>query len=408
MGVMRVQVPAATRSGWVVVVLCLVALTPFGLFFWGRGVLFPFIQEDLDTSRAQLGLIASGMAVGQLTTSLLMGLLVDAMGSRRVLAAALAGAAVSVFLFSRIQSPVHGMLLGIPLGAALSTLAPGYLKAVMEWVTAKGRAVAVGIVEGSMPLAGIIGAVLISFFAVELGWRSTVVVLAVVIALSSVIFFTFYRDKPRGRAEGQMRTGAGTRVGLVVRDRDMWVSAFIGVAFNGITICLLSYLVLFLKESLEMSSVVAGSGMAVALAGGGLGRVGWSLFSDLVLGGRRVATMTFIGILSVVSIVAMTLLPTDAPLAVVLVLVFVVASVSLGISAMRVIFLAELVGPDLTATAMGFVSTISHVGGIVFAPLFGLIVDRTGSYDLAWWMIAGVAGAGTLLLATLSPQARRR
>ena len=408
MGVVRVQGPAAIRDGWVVVGLCLVAIIPFALFRWGLGVLFPFIQEDLGTSRAQLGLIASGMAVGQGTTSLLMGLLVDAMGARRVLAASLAGAAVSVFLFSRIQSPLQGMLLGIPIGAALSTLGPGYLKAVMDWVTAKGRAVAVGIAEGSMPIAGIIGAVLISYLAVELGWRSTVVVSAVAIALSSVIFFAFYRDKPSGSAEGQTRTGAGTRVGLVARDRDMWVSAFIGVAFNGIHICFLSYLVLYLKEYLEMSSVMAGSSMAVALAGGAVGRVGWSLVSDFLLDGRRVVTMAIVGILTGVSFVAVTLLPSDAPLAVVLVLVFVLGSASLGMSVMRVIFVAELAGPDLTGTAMGFVSTISHVGAFSIAPLFGLIVDQTGSYDLAWWMLAGVAGVGTLVLATLSPQARRR
>ena len=405
---MRVPVPRAVPYGWVVVALCLVVIIPFALFRWGLGVLFPFIQEDLGTTRAELGLIASGMALGMGSTALLIGWLVDTMGARRPLTASLVVAAAAVFLFSRIGSPVHGVLLGIPLGVALTTLGPGYIKAVMDWVTPKTRALAIGIAEASIPIAGIVGAVLISILAVKFGWRSTVVILGVAIAVSSVVFFAFYRDKPRGDTEGQTRSRPGTKMRLVARNPDMWVISLSGLVTSGIQICVLSYLVLFLKEYFQMSTVVAGGGLAVALAGGAVGRVGWGLVSDLLLRGRRVATMAIVSILTGVSVATMTWLPSDAPLVVVWVLLFVVGSVSLGYSGVRTVFVAELAGPDLTGTAFGFGGTISQLGNFTLAPLFGLIVDRTGSYDMAWWMIAGVALLGTLLLGFLSPQARRR
>ena len=405
---MRTRALTEIPYSWVVVALCLAALVSFALFRWGLGVLFPFIQEDLDTSRAELGLIAGGLALGGGSTALLAGWLVDAMGPRRLLTAALGVAAVGVLLFSRIQSPVQGMLLGILMGAALSILGPAYIKAIIDWVTPKGRVVAIGISEASLPLSGIVSAVLISFLAASYGWRTTVVVLAIGIAVSSVVFFTFYRDKPRGDMEGKTRGGAGRRLRLVVRDRDLWVTAMVSGTSSGIQMIILSYLVLFLKEFLELSSVVAGSGLAVALAGGAVGRLGWGLVCDYLLGGHRVATLALIGMLSGLSLAALIWLPSDAPLVLVMPLVFVVGSTGLGFSGVRVVLVAELAGPDLTGTVIGFTSTMSQLGGFALAPTFGLIVDRTGSYDMAWWMMVGVAAVGTLFLAFLSPQARRR
>ena len=84
---MRARALTEIPYSWVVVALCLAALVSFALFRWGLGVLFPFIQEDLDTSRAELGLIAGGLALGGGSTALLAGWLVDAMGPRRLLTA---------------------------------------------------------------------------------------------------------------------------------------------------------------------------------------------------------------------------------------------------------------------------------------------------------------------------------
>ena len=44
---------------------------------------------------------------------------------------------------------------------------------------------------------------------------------------------------------------------------------------------------------------------------------------------------------------------------------------------------------------------------MLVAPLFGLVVDQTGSYDMGWWMLVGIAGTGTLVLGFLRPLERR-
>ena len=234
---MRAPAPGAVRYGWVVVGLCLVAIVPFALFRWGLGVFFPFIQEDLGTSRAELGLIRSGLALGVVSTAVLAGWLVDVVGARLLLTASLVGSAVGVILFSQIQSPMQGVLLGILMGAVLSILGPAYIKAVMDWVTPKTRALAIGISEASIPASGIIAAVLISYLAVSFGWRSTVVILGVATAVSSVVFFAFYRDKPViGDTDARTRIRTRGRLSQVARNWRFWVSALYGAIQSGVQV----------------------------------------------------------------------------------------------------------------------------------------------------------------------------
>ena len=325
--------PAGVRSGWVVVALCMVAVISFSLFRWGLGVLFPFIHEELGTSRAELGLITSGLALGTGATSLLAGWLVDVVGVRRLLTAAMIGAGVAVFLFSRIQSPVQAVLLGTLIGGALAVVVPCYMKAFMDWVMPGRRTMAVGSVEASMPVSGIIAGVFISILTVTLGWRGVVEVLSIVIMISCAVFFVFYRDKPQsGDVEGRTRSGTTGRMSQVARNWDFWVSCVYGVSQAGVGIVLVSYLVLFLREELDMSTVLAGTCLAVAMAGSAVGRIGWGLVSDLLLQRRRVVTLALVGILSAVSMAFMASLPADASLIVVLALVFVAGCTANGSS----------------------------------------------------------------------------
>ena len=353
----RVPVPTAVRSGWGVVALFLVAMIPFSMFRWGLGVLFPFIQEDLEASRAELGLIVSGIAVGTGATAVLAGWLVDVVGVRRLLTASTVVSAVAVFTFSKMESPVQGMILGILIGGALAVVVPAYSKAIIGWVTPSRRAMAVGTLEASMPVSGIIAGVLISYLVVTFGWRSVVEVLALVIALSSAVFFGFYRDKPGNvNMEGREGSRPRGRLFLVARNRDFWVSCLYGTVLAGVQVVLMSYLVLYLTEELDMSTVLAGTCLAVAMAGSAVGRIGWALVSDLVLHGRRVVTLVLIGILAALSMALMALLPSDSSLLVVFALVFTVGCTAMASSTLRVVLAAELVGPALTGTGIGFLS----------------------------------------------------
>ena len=70
-----------------------------------------------------------------------------------------------------------------------------------------------------------------------------------------------------------------------------------------------AYLVLFLKADLGMSSGEAGGMLAILMAGGAVGRIGWAMVSDLMFKGQRVEVLGFVSLMALVSTALMALLP---------------------------------------------------------------------------------------------------
>ena len=404
----RIAVLLTISYSWVAVALMVMTTMAASSIQMGLGVLFPFIQEDLGTSRAELGIIASGVYVGGIATVLLTGWLVDVVGVRRLQTMAQVALVVGVLLISQIQSPAQGFFVALVIGVAVGVKAPAYTKAIMDWVRPQTRAISIGITEASIPIGGIIAAVLLPVLAVSLSWRSALFVFGLAIAVTSVVFFAFYRDKRGSYLAEDKKSGTGGRVTLVAKNRDIWLLSFYATALTGCQIVIVSYLVLFLTEYLGMSAVRAGGFLAVAMAGGAVGRLGWGLVSDLAMGGRRVPPLVILGIVSLVPMSLLVWLPSDASPAVVGALVFVVGTTVMGWTAVWATLLAELAGPALSGTSIGFASMVIRGGVIGVIPIFGFIVDRTGSYDTGWWALAGLVGVGTIMLALLGPEARCR
>ena len=401
---MRYRAQTGARYTSVVVALCVMVSMALSFVNMSFGALFPFIQEELGINRAQLGLIASGLAGGAGASALPGGWLADVMGVRRLQTVAMIGVFVGVLSFSQTQSLVQAVLLTVLIGFGLSPTAISYSKAILDWVPPRTRGLAAGIVESGASVGGIIAAVLITFLAVTLGWRSAVVILSLIILASSIGFFSLYRDKPPSSYTGRERSTSGrSRLSLVAKDRDMILLALFGSAFSAIQAILTTYLVLFSREDLGMSAGVAGGVLAVYMAGGAVGRVGWGLASDLMRR-RRLEVLALVGVLSAVFIGFIAVLPSDTPLAMVLALVFLTGSGTLGRSAVYVVVVGERASPTQFGTALGFMNAVSRVGSFGLPPVFGLIVDRNRSYHLAWWMMVGVAAVGSLLLAFVRPQ----
>ena len=123
--------PSIPYAG-VVLALSVMAAMAFAFLSHGMGVLFPFIQEDLNASRAQLGLIVSGEFIGTAATVLFTGWMADVIGVRRLLTASLIVVGVGLLLFSQIQSVLQGIPCGGPdRGCLLRLGAPPNSKAIM-------------------------------------------------------------------------------------------------------------------------------------------------------------------------------------------------------------------------------------------------------------------------------------
>ncbi len=145
---------------------------------------------------------------------------------------------------------------------------------------------------------------------------------------------------------------------------------------------------------------MAGVYLAVAQICAGGGRIAWGLVSDHLFGGERKIVLVIIGIITTVTTLAMSALTVTTPGWMLWATVGLIGLSVLGRHGVSMIFVAELGGKALAGTAAGVFATIAYLGIIVGPPVFGYIVDKTGSYSLAWvvFAIASALATGILLL----------
>jgi len=137
-----------------------------------------------------------------------------------------------------------------------------------------------------------------------------------------------------------------------------------------------------------------------------VGRVGWGIASDRLFGGRRKIVLILIGLLSAILIMALGFMRPQSPLYLLLPILFLAGVCLVGYQGVSYALIGELAGKAKTGSALGMMITINAACATLGTPLFGYIVDQTGSYPIAWMLLAAALGVGVLGLATLLAEPR--
>lgn len=363
--------------------------------------LAPFLVDDLGLARTDIGLLLTATYIGATLVLVVAGSLSDRFGVR------------ALFLL--------GMTLaGVPL--ALGAVAPGYLwllvplalygigngfalppttRAIVEWFPTRNRGLAMGIKQTGVALAGMICGLTVPTLGQWFGWRGTILVLGIVTVVSGVLAWLAYQDRPEHgtAATRAKRPGFGT----VLRNRNLLLLGGVTLLLAGVQLSLVGFLVLFLKERVGMGVSEAGMLLALAQGGGIVGRIGWGILSDTLLGGRRKPIMAIIGVLAMSSSLMLAMTGPETPRIVLLLTLAVAGVSSVGWNGINMTFVAELAGRQASATAAGMNLTASYLGIMILPPIFGFLVDLTGSYTSAFQVGAAASLASLLLVAMIRP-----
>jgi MFS family permease len=142
---------------------------------------------------------------------------------------------------------------------------------------------------------------------------------------------------------------------------------------------------------------------ALALTQGGamLGRVGWGVASDRLFGGRRKIVLILIGALSAGFVATLGLMSPSSSYYLLLPILFFAGVCLVGYQGVSYALIGELAGRARAGSALGMMITVNAACATLGTPLFGYIVDRTGSYAVAWQALAGLLALGIIGLATL-------
>ena len=108
--------------------------------------------------------------------------------------------------------------------------------------------------------------------------------------------------------------------------------------------------------------------------------------------------LMLIVVASAVLLASVGFLPGARPLWTVTLLAIGLGGSVLGWQAIFSVLLPELSGRELAASAVGLGHSLVQIGVVAGPPLFGRIVDMSGSYRWAWSLLGLMVAAGAPLL----------
>jgi sugar phosphate permease len=191
----------------------------------------------------------------------------------------------------------------------------------------------------------------------------------------------------------------------VLRSRDIVVMGLAAMFLCMVEFAALAHLVLYLQATWAYTAVAAGGLLAFCQAAGAFGKPLSGLVSDRVLDRRRKPALLGLAGLAGVACALLALGGgRNTPLLWFALLLLGVGAVGWG--GLFGTLAGETAGPGAAGAAAGVTAAIDNIGIFAGPPLFGYIVDRTGSYAPAWWAMVGAAALAAALLALVRESRR--
>jgi len=351
----------------------------------------PVLIRDLGLARSQIGLLYASTFGGMIVATLPTGILIDQRGERWLIVCGTSLMCLLTLLASTSSSFLLLFILLFLAGMGGASSSPGGTKAISAWFPRNKWGMALGIRQTGVTIGGMVGALFLPPIALRFGWAVGLDAAAGLFLLIVVGFGVLYRNEQLTSSGPPLRPA----IGPLLRDRRLLILALYSFVFNGAQGSTVSYLSLFGHQDVGLSIPAAGVLLAMLLAGGSVGRIGWGILSDRV--GGRGTIMVAIGVLAVVSIVVTGFVRPSTPYGAILGLAFLLGLSAAGWNGLYFAAVSEVAGAAAAATALGLGLMVTYLGPFVVPPLFGLLADYTHSYEASWLALGAWAVLGTVL-----------
>jgi MFS family permease len=382
-------------SRWVMLGIVVLVQVVISAVTQGIPTLAPWIRADLGLSLGQVGLLGTAINVGTVLCVATAGWAVDAYGERAVQVLGSVGVGLAAGLFASLP---FGALALVPLvlagmGAAAPT--PGGSAAVMGWFPPGLRGLAMGLRQTGIPLGGAVAAALAPPLAEAAGWRAAVIGGAAACVLIGLACWLTYREPPTRR---QARGSLGPVRLRSLITRDVALTSVAGGLLPFAQFAIVTYLALYLSQEHGIPVTTGAQLLIAAQLAGVVGRIVWGSASDRLFASRRRPPLIAAGLIATAGTQLLAWLPREVSPVWLTVLAVVLGFSAIGWQGNWVALISELAGPAAQGRTVGLSMTLTYAGVAVGPPMVGFLVDRSGSWTLAWTSLAAVLAVGSLIL----------
>jgi sugar phosphate permease len=295
------------------------------------------------------------------------------------------------------------------MGAAQAGIFPASIRAIRNFFAVEQRGSANGMLASSMAIGGALAPALTGVLIGVVSWRMILLIYAVPgVAWAAMFYASVIEPEAAAAQEAAIRAIESPREVFVriATSASMWLLSAQQFLRAAAMIFFATWFPTFLQESRHVT--VLQSGFLTAFAGGGaiLGSLLGGFVSDRVLiltGSHRLSRqgLAVCGMTACASLIFTAHFVANTPLAVAIISAGTFCGTFGGVSGYTV---AVDFGGRCSATVFSVMNMCGNFGAMLFPLAIGWLVRRTGNWDLALFIFAGIFAVDAVCWALLNPK----
>jgi predicted MFS family arabinose efflux permease len=366
---------------YALLILAAVCLTYFTENFLrsAPSALTPLLIEELDISYGVAGILISSYFFLYALMQVPSGILSEALGPRRTIiyftAFTVAGTAL-FYLARRLEVLVAALLL---IGLGSSVFYINAVKIVSNWFPADKRASAIGVLSASSGLGNFASYMGFPLAAVYLGgWRPLFLYCCFIMVVNLAANFFILRNSPDGDGivKASERKPIWASVKGALKDRRIY-PFLVGYVFMSFNWVFFSWLPKLLMDTRGLSYIEVGIVSSAGTIMGIPGCIIIGMISDRLR--RRKLPLVAFSTASTILLGVFLLLPAGSTT-----IAYAVLFGGLGFTlSLWVLFFSmipESLPPETAGIGLGIVNGMGTLGFSLMSPIYGALIDATGSY----------------------------
>lgn len=334
------------------------------------------LMREYHLTGAELGNLSAVYYHAYVPMQIIVGLLMDRYGPRRLLTWACLLCAVGTYLFAggyNLQTAAVGRFL-VGFGSAFAFV--GALKLATIWLPPNRFALVSGMILCLGMMGAMLGNILMRAFVDAIGWHATIYISAFSGILLAGIIWTIVRDTHSNHLihvyQGIEFRPLLTSLWNALKKPQIWINGLVGLLlYLSLSAFAELWGISYLQYGQGLSKAHAANANSMVFLGWAVGGPFWGWFSDFI---QRRCLPIILG--SVIAVVLMTILLYGPPLSLTQIyfLLFIFGLLS-SVQILVFSICREVTHIKIAGTAIALTNMIVMVGGNVFQPVIGKLLD---------------------------------
>lgn len=367
-----------------------------GIMFYGLPFFFDFWVTDFGWNRATVtsGNLAGKVIIGPLF-GFIAGWIVDKFGPKKLMIFGITICGVAVIGLSRMNSlfEFYAMYMLMALGYMCGGPLPNQVLTSRWFTTSRGKAM--GIAYLGIGVGGMLVPQIAKWLNKQMEWRSSLVVLGVLMIVIALPMALFVKENPAGYVKTFKTAETKIPFKNILKNKSFYLLVIGSMCSIGAVAGVSQNLKLFFSLDLKFTQGEAANVISLVLASSIIGRLlmGW-------LADRFAKKYVMMLIYSLVSIAILLLYFASTP-GVIYVFAFIFG-IGLGGDYMIIpLMAAELFGVKVMGRVMGLILTVDGLGEAFGPILAGGLRDHSGSYAMGFTALIVLSVIGTIAVSML-------